>query len=487
MIERSVPDELAIRFIVVNKSEERQPAWRRTRAFLREALRDNEEDFTSGPVGRALGLLAIPMMLEMAMESVFAVVDIAFVSRLGTDAVAAVGITEALVTVLYAMAIGLGIGLTAMVSRRIGAGDPVAAAEVTGQAIWVGALLSIVVGVAGVVYARDLLEIMGASEGVIEQGVGFTAVILGGSVSIIYLFLLNAAFRGAGDATVALRSLWLANGINIILDPCLIFGIGPFPEMGVTGAAVATTIGRGFGVLYQLWYLMDGRGRIEFHMRYLKFNFSLALRLVRISLGGIGQFLIATSSWIGVMRIVSLYGSSAIAAYTIALRMMEFVFLPAWGLGNAAATLVGQNLGANKPERAEESVWRAAKYNAIFMACSGIFLIVFAEGITGLFTSEADVLRWGTSCLQILGLGFPMYAVGMVVVQGLNGAGDTSTPAILNLICFWLIQIPLAFYLATDTPLGPNGAFISIVVAESLLTVLAVAMFRRGTWKQQSV
>jgi putative MATE family efflux protein len=450
-------------------------------------LRDNEEDFTSGPVGRALGLLAIPMMLEMAMESVFAVVDIAFVSRLGTDAVAAVGITEALVTVLYAMAIGLGIGLTAMVSRRIGAGDPVAAAEVTGQAIWVGALLSIVVGVAGVVYARDLLEIMGASEGVIEQGVGFTAVILGGSVSIIYLFLLNAAFRGAGDATVALRSLWLANGINIILDPCLIFGIGPFPEMGVTGAAVATTIGRGFGVLYQLWYLMDGRGRIEFHMRYLKFNFSLALRLVRISLGGIGQFLIATSSWIGVMRIVSLYGSSAIAAYTIALRMMEFVFLPAWGLGNAAATLVGQNLGANKPERAEESVWRAAKYNAIFMACSGIFLIVFAEGITGLFTSEAEVLRWGTSCLQILGLGFPMYAVGMVVVQGLNGAGDTSTPAILNLICFWLIQIPLAFYLATETPLGPNGAFISIVVAESLLTVLAVAMFRRGTWKQQSV
>jgi len=486
-MEHSVPDELAIRFIVVNKSEERQPVWQRTSAFLREALRDNEEDFTSGPVGRALGLLAIPMMLEMAMESVFAVVDIAFVSRLGTDAIAAVGITEALVTVLYAMAIGLGIGLTAMVSRRIGAGDPVGAAEVTGQAIWIGALLSIVVGVAGVVYARDLLEIMGASEGVIEQGVGFTAVILGGSVSIIYLFLLNAAFRGAGDATVALRSLWLANGINVILDPCLIFGIGPFPEMGVTGAAVATTIGRGIGVLYQLWYLMDGRGRIEFHMHYLKFNFSLALRLVRISLGGIGQFLIATSSWIGVMRIVSLYGSSAIAAYTIALRMMEFIFLPAWGLGNAAATLVGQNLGANKPERAEESVWRAAKYNAIFMACTGIFLVVFAEGITGLFTSDAEVLRWGTSCLQILGLGFPMYAVGMVVVQGLNGAGDTSTPATLNLICFWLIQIPLAFYLATETPLGPNGAFISIVVAESLLTVLAVAMFRRGTWKQQSV
>jgi putative MATE family efflux protein len=257
--------------------------------------------------------------------------------------------------------------------------------------------------------------------------------------------------------------------------------------MGVTGAAVATTIGRGIGVLYQLWYLMDGRGRIEFHSQYLKFNLALALRMVRISLGGVGQFLIATASWIGVMRIVSIYGSSAIAAYTIALRMMEFIFLPAWGLGNAAATLVGQNLGANKPQRAEESVWRAAKYNAIFMTCTGIFLIAFANAITGLFTNEPEVLRWGTSCMQILGIGFPMYAVGMVVVQALNGAGDTSTPATLNLICFWLIQIPLAFYLATRTPLGPNGAFTAIVVAESLLTILAVFMFRRGTWKQQSV
>jgi len=454
---------------------------------VREALRDNNEDFTTGPVGRALGLLAIPMMLEMAMESVFAVVDIAFVSRLGTDAVAAVGITEALITVLYAMAIGLGVGLTAMVSRRIGASDPVAAAEVTGQAIWIGALLSIVIGIAGVAYARDMLEMMGASDGVIEQGVGFTAVILGGSVTIIYLFLLNAAFRGAGDATVALRSLWLANGINIILDPCLIFGLGPFPEMGVTGAAVATTIGRGIGVLYQLWYLMNGRGRIEFHLRYLKFNLNIALHMVRISLGGIGQFLIATASWIGVMRIVSIYGSGAIAAYTIALRMMEFIFLPAWGLGNAAATLVGQNLGAGKTDRAEDSAWRAAKYNAIFMACSGVFLIAFAQAITGLFSNEPEVLRWGTSCMQILGLGFPMYAVGMVMVQALNGAGDTSTPALLNLICFWLLQIPLAFYLATETPLGPNGAFIAIVVAESLLTILAVLTFRKGAWKQQSV
>ena len=471
----------------MNNTQQQQSAWHRWTKFFREALRDNEEDFTSGPIGRALGLLAIPMMLEMAMESIFAVVDIAFVSRLGTDAVAAVGITEALITVLYGTAIGLSIGLTAMVSRRIGAGDAIGAAAVTGQAIWVGALLSVFIGIGGVIYARDLLELMGASASVIEQGVGFTAVILGGSVSIIYLFLLNAAFRGAGDASVALRSLWIANGINIVLDPCLIFGLGPFPEMGVTGAAVATTIGRSIGVIYQLWYLMNGRGRIEFHVRYLRFNLALTLRMVRISLGGIGQFLIATASWIGVMRIVSIYGSGAIAAYTIALRMMEFVFLPAWGLGNAAATLVGQNLGANQPERAEESAWRAAKYNAIFMAVSGVFLIIFARSITGLFTTEPDVLMWGTSCMQILGLGFPMYAIGMVMVQALNGAGDTVTPSILNFICFWLLQIPLAYGLATKTSLGPNGAFIAIVVAESLLTVLAVIVFRKGTWKLQTV
>ena len=471
----------------MTNSSEQQSVWRRATAFVREAVRDNDEDFTSGPIGRALGMLAIPMMLEMAMESVFAVVDIAFVSQLGTDAVAAVGITEALITVLYALAIGLGLGLTAMVSRRIGEQDAVGAAEVTGQAIWIGAFLSIVIGIAGVIYARDLLEIMGASAAVVEEGVGFTAVLLGGSISIIYLFLLNAAFRGAGDATVALRSLWLANGINIVLDPCLIFGLGPFPEMGVTGAAVATTIGRGTGVLYQLWYLMNGRGRIEFHFQYLRFNTRLALRMVRISLGGIGQFLIATTSWIGVMRIVSIYGSSAIAAYTIAIRMMEFIFLPAWGLGNAAATLVGQNLGANKPDRAEESAWRAAKYNAIFMTITGAFLLIFAEFITGLFATDPEVLRWGTHCLQILSIGFPMYAVGMVVVQAMNGAGETTTPAMLNLICFWVLQIPLAYWLATQTPLGPNGAFIAIVIAESLLTILAVIMFRKGTWKLQTV
>lgn len=457
--------------------------WQRARSFVAAALRDNEEEFTSGPIGRALGLLAIPMMLEMAMESIFAVVDIAFVSRLGTDAVAAVGITEALITVLYAIAIGLGMGITAMISRRIGAGDAQGAAQVAGQSIWVGAVLSIGIGIFGVIFARDLLAIMGASDGVIAQGAGFTAVLLGGAFSIVYLFILNAAFRGAGDATVALRSLWIANSINIVLDPCFIFGLGPFPEMGVTGAAVATTIGRGVGVAYQLWYLLDGRGRIAFGAQHLRFIPPLAWRMIRISLGGIGQFLITTSSWIVLMRIVAIFGSPAIAAYTIALRMMEFVFLPAWGLGNAAATLVGQNLGAGRPHRAELSTWLAAKYNTIFMTTAGILIVLFAQSITGWFTNEAEVLRIGTNCLRILGIGFPLYAIGMVLVQAMNGAGDTETPATLNLVCFWLVQIPLGFFLATRTPLAANGVFIAEVLAESLLTVFSIIVFRRGGWK----
>jgi putative MATE family efflux protein len=458
---------------------------RKTFAFVREALRDNEVDYTRGPVRRALGLLAIPMMLELSMEAVFAVVDIAFVSRLGTDAVAAVGITEALVTVLYAIAIGLGMGVTAMVSRRIGAGEVDAAAQVTGQAIWLCAVLSVVVGFFGVAYAEDMLRMMGASDGVVEQGTGFTSVLLGGSASIMYLFLLNAAFRGAGDAAVALRSLWLANGINIVLDPCFIFGLGPFPEMGVTGAAVATTIGRGVGVVYQLYYLIGGRGRLEFHLRHLRLVPALLYRMVIISAGGVGQFLIATSSWIVIMRIVAIYGSAAIAAYTIALRLIEFVFLPAWGLGNAAATLVGQNLGAEQPDRAEKSAWQAAKYNAWFMTGLGMLSVIAAPWITGLFSDDAEVMRYGINCIRIFGIGYPLYAVGMIMTQALNGAGDTATPSALNLLCFWLVQIPLAWWLAEPLSFGPDGVFVAIVVAESLLSVLAVTVFRRGRWKQQ--
>ena len=468
-------------------TEPQQSSWWKTApAFVSESLSDNDNDYTRGALGRALGLLAIPMMLEMAMESIFAVVDIAFVSRLGTDAVAAVGITEAMVTILYAIALGLGLGVTAMVSRRIGAKDREGAASVTGQAIWVGALVSVVIGVFGFVFARDLLLLMGASDNVVDVGSGYTAILLGGSGSIMYLFLLNAAFRGAGDAAVALRSLALANGINIVLDPCLIFGLGPFPEMGVPGAAVATTIGRSIGVVYQLNYLFRGRGRLQFKFRHLALVRKLIARVLIISAGGIGQFLITTASWVALMRIVAYYGSAPIAAYTIALRMIEFAILPAWGLGNAAATLVGQNLGAGLPERAERSAWLAAKYNAVFMAVVGGLMLLMAPQITALFSGDPEVLRYGTSCLRILGIGFPMYAVGMIMTQALNGASDTASPSALNFVSFWIVQIPLALWLARGFEFGPNGVFIAEVIAESLLTLLSIFVFRRGRWKQHT-
>jgi putative MATE family efflux protein len=460
---------------------------KRLRRFVREALSDNEADFTTGPISRALGLLAIPMMLEMAMEAIFALVDIIFVSRLGTNAVAAVGITEALITVLYAVAIGFGMGVTAMISRRTGARDNDGAARVAGQALWIGAILATVIGLIGVSYAPQLLALMGAGKAVIEEGRGYTAVLLGGSASIIYLFLLNAAFRGAGDAPVALRSLALANLINIVLDPCLIFGLGPFPELGVTGAAVATTIGRSVGVLYLLYVLFAAKGRLRFGLRHASLDPALVRRLIAISIGGVGQFLIATASWIAIMRIVALYGSAPVAAYTIALRLIEFALLPAWGLGNAAATLVGQNLGARKPERASQSVWQAARYNATFMLVLGALLVAFAPLIVSFFSDDPELLRYGTNCLRIMGLGYPMYAVGMIIIQALNGAGDTRTPSLLNFICFWTIQIPLAYTLATAVDLGPNGVFWSIVISESMLTVFGVLVFRRGRWKLQQV
>ena len=426
-------------------------------------------------------------MLEMGMEAIFAVVDIAFVSRLGTNAIAAVGLTEALITILYAMAIGLGMGVTAMVSRRIGEKDPEAAAVVTGQAIWIGAALAIVIGYTGVTYAADLLRLIGADEAVIAEGKGFTAMLLGGSASILFLFLLNAAFRGAGDAPIALRSLMLANAINIVLDPCLIFGLGPFPELGVTGAAVATTIGRGIGVAYLVYALFGRSGRLKLSLSQCVIVPRIIARLLKISIGGIGQFLIATASWIVIMRIVALYGTAPIAAYTIALRLIEFAFLPAWGLGNASATLVGQNLGAGQPDRAEKSVWCASRYNAIFMGVLGLVSVVLAPLIVGLFSSEPEVIRYGTSCIRILGIGYPMYAVGMIIIQAMNGAGDTVTPSVLNFICFWVLQIPLAYWLAEPMAFGPNGVFISLISAESALTILGVLVFRRGKWKTQQV
>ncbi len=459
--------------------------WRRAVNVVRESLSSQQHDYTQGSMGRAVLLLAIPMMLEMAMESVFAIVDIFWVSSLGSDAVAVVGLTEAILTILYAVGIGLGMGATALVSRRIGENDPDGAAKVAGQSIWFGVAASVVVAIVGIVFAADLLRIMGAEPAVIETGIGYTRLMLGGSVTILLLFLLNSVLRGAGNAAFAMRVLWIANGINIVLGPCFIFGLGPLPELGVTGAAVATNIGRGIGVLCALYYLLNGRSRVVLRWPHLRVDFGVLLSLLRVSAGGVLQFIIATSSYIVLTRIVSQYGSAAIAGYTIAFRIMMFTFLPAWGLSNAAATLVGQNLGAGQPERAEESVWVATKFNVAFLVIVGLIGIVFAEGLVGLFSAEPDVLAYGAACLRIVSYGYGFYAVGMIMVQAFNGAGDTSTPTWLNLFCFWFLQLPLAYALATWLELGPDGVFWAVAIAESMLAVAAWVLFRRGRLEAQ--
>jgi putative MATE family efflux protein len=461
--------------------------WRRGLRLVRESISGQEHDYTQGSIGRAVILLAIPMMLEMAMESVFAIVDIFWVSSLGSEAVAVVGLTEAILTILYAVAIGLGMGVTALVARRIGEGDASAAAKVAGQSIWLGVGSSALVAIFGIAFAADLLRIMGAEPAVVETGIGYTRLMLGGSVTILLLFLLNSVLRGAGNAAYAMRVLWIANGINIVLGPCFIFGLGPLPELGVTGAAVATNIGRGVGVLCALYYLLNGRSRVVLRWPHMSVDFGVMLGLLRVSAGGVLQFIIATSSYLVVMRIVSRYGSAAIAGYTIAIRIMMFTFLPAWGLSNAAATLVGQNLGAAQPERAEKSVWVATKFNLAFLVTVGVIGIAFAESLVGIFTAEPDVLAYGAACLRIISYGYGFYAVGLIVVQAFNGAGDTSTPTWLNLFCFWILQLPLAYGLAEGASFGPAGVFWAAAISESMLAVVAWLLFRRGQWKLKKV
>lgn len=446
-----------------------------------------QHDFTKGSIGVAAFLLAVPMVLEMAMEAVFALVDIFYVSFLGFQAVSVVGLTEAVLTILYALAIGLSMGVTATVARRIGEKNPEKANEVAGQALWLGLLVALSVAALGFWFTPEILRFMGADEEVLALGSNYTTIMLCGSVTILYLFLINAIFRGAGDASVAMRSLWLANGINIVLDPILIFGWGPFPEMGVTGAAVATTIGRGVGVLYQLYHLRGHVGRIRLSLVSLKPKFDTMFSLVKISIGGILQFLVATASWVILVRIVATYGSAAVAGYTIAIRVVLFTLLPAWGLANAVATLVGQNLGAKQPERAEQSVWKVAKYNVGFMLGVSVILFAFAPLIVAAFTGQSDVAEYAINCLRYMSLGFGFYGLGMVVVQAFNGAGDTMTPTKINLLCFWVVQIPLAYGLATGMQWGPSGVFWAIVFAQSLMTVVGVWVFRSGRWKQQSI
>jgi putative MATE family efflux protein len=456
-------------------------------SLLRDAVAGTQQDFTEGSLGRAVFLLSVPMILEMAMESLFGLLDVYFVGRLGSEAVAAVGVTEALLTIVFAVAMGLSMSTTATVARRVGEKDDDAAAVAAVQAIALGVLASLPVAVAGFVWPKGLLRLMGAPAGVVDMGWGYTAWLLGGSLTILQLFLINAVFRGAGDASVAMRSLWVANAVNIVLDPCLIFGLGPFPELGLTGAAIGTTIGRAVGVAYQLRALAQGRGRLRIERRHVRLVPSVMLRLVRVSLGGIVQFLIATSSWMGLVRLLTPFGAASLAGYTLALRIIIVAILPSWGMCNAAATLVGQNLGAGRPDRAERAVWFTGGFNMVFLGGVAVAFVVWAEALVRFFTGDPEVVATAASALRIISYGYVFYAWGMVMVQAFNGAGDTVTPTWINVCCYWLFQIPLAWTLSRSLNLGPQGVFLAITIAESVIAVVGIVCFRRGRWKTRVV
>ena len=467
-----------------------QPADGSMRGFwfsVREALRGSHQDYTSGNLNHAILLLAIPMVLEMVLESLFAVVDVFWVGRLGANAVATVGLTESLLSLVFAVGIGLSLSTTAMVARRIGEKNPEGAAVAGVQAIVLGLATSLAVGIPCFIYAPQLLRLMGASGDIVSMGSGYARIALGGSGAILMLFLNNAIFRGAGDAAIAMRLLWVSNIVNLILDPCLIFGLGPFPRLGVTGAALATFTGRSIGVGYQFYRLLRGTERIHILTRQIRVNFSVLLRLVRVSLTGILQFAIAHTSWIGLVRIVSVFGAAALAGYTIAIRIVVFLILPSWGLSNAAATLVGQNLGAKKPERAEQAVWRTGFYNMLFLGSVGVFLVLKAEPIARLFTQDPAVAPLAATCLRIVSYGNIGYAYGMVMMQAFNGAGDTVTPTIVNFFGFWLLEIPLAYWLAIPMRLHSNGVYIAIVIAECSIAAASAVLFKRGKWKGQKI
>ncbi len=454
---------------------------------IKEALRGSQRNYTEGPIGRAILILSVPMVLEMLMESVFVVVDVFFVAKLGADAVATVGLTESMLTLIYALALGLSIGVTATVARRIGERDAEGAARAAGQAIIMGLIAALLISVAGILLAPHLLALMGASPGVIERGSNYTRVMLGGNASIMMLFLINAIFRGVGDAAIAMRVLWLANIINILLGPCLIFGLGPFPELGVVGAATATTIGRGTGALYAFSRLVRPGGRISLTRRHLSLDFGVMARLIRLSASATFQVFIGMASWIGLIRIISGFGSEALAGYTIGIRVIIFALLPSWGMSNAAATMVGQALGAGKPERAERAVWLAGFYNMCFLGVVGLVFVVLAGPIIRVFTSDPAVIPYGVDCLRLVAYGFLFYAYGMVLTQSFNGAGDTFTPTVINLFVFWLWEIPLAYVLAYTFGLGPRGVFLAITISFSLLAVVSAIVFRRGNWKARTV
>ncbi len=454
---------------------------------VREALRGTHQDYTTGSINRAILLLAIPMVLEMFMESLFAVVDVFWVAHLGENAIATVGLTESILALVYSVVMGLGLSATAMVARRIGEKDRAGASVAAVQAIVLGILAGIGMGVPFLALAPRLLGLMGASPQILAEGTNYARIALGSCIVVTLLFLNNAVFRGAGDAAIAMRVLWISNIINLILDPCLIFGLGPFPRLGVTGAAVATLTGRAVGVVYQ-FYRMFVRGRnIQLQASQARLDVAVMIRLVRVSFTGILQFVIPHIAWISMVRIVSIFGSAALAGYTIAVRIIIFALLPSWGLSGAAATLVGQNLGAQQPERAEKSVWRTGVYNMVFLGGVGALFVFFAGPVIRLFTRDRAVIPLAVSCLRILSYGNIGYAYGMVMLQAFNGAGDTVTPTVMNFFGFLLLEIPLAWGLAIPLGLRTDGVYLAIFISEGLIAAVAIMLFRRGSWKAKLI
>ncbi len=455
--------------------------------LLREAVNSEEKEYTSGSINRAIVLLSIPMILEMVMEALFAIVDVFFVSKISVNAVATVGLTESVLTLVYSVAIGMSMAATAMVARRVGENNPEAAAVAAVQSIFIAIGLSVLIGIPGFLFADDILRFMGASEQLIVEGAHYTRIVLGGNMVVMMLFLLNGVFRGAGDASIAMRVLIIANGLNIVLGPMLIFGIGPFPEMGLQGAAVATVCGRGVGVLLQFYYLFKGVGVVKIARRHFVAVWDIIAQLLRVGSTGALQFLIASASWIFLTRIVAKFGSDAVAGYTIAIRIIMFTTLPSWGLSNAAATLVGQNLGANQPERAETSVWRASFFNMLFLLTLSIGLFFGAEPIVRIFNDSETVVEAGVLSLRILSAGYIFWAYGMVIIQSFNGAGDTVTPTIINLICFWALEIPLGYLLAITLGWGIAGVTAAVTISESIWAVVAIIIFKQGRWKKVKI
>ena len=456
-------------------------------SLFMDAVKGKQHDFTTGSIRKAVFMLSIPMILEMLMESIFALVDIIYVSRVSVNAVATVGLTESVLTLVYAVAIGLSMGATAIVARRTGEKDREGANQAAVQVIFLGVFIAALISVIGILFPKEILGLMGGEADLIEEGYGYTQVLLGGNVTVMLLFLINAVFRGAGNASIAMWTLILSNGLNIILDPIFIFGLGPIPAYGVEGAAIATTTGRGVAVLAQLIILFKGNSYIKIAIKDVVIRTKVMINLIKISLGGIGQFLIGTSSWVVLMLIMATFGSEVLAGYTIAIRIMMFTLMPAWGMSNAAATLVGQNLGAQQPDRAEASVWKTGKYCAIFMGAVSLIYIFLAPTFLGWFSSEPDVVKYGALCLQIMAAGYIAYAYGMVVINSFNGSGDTKTPTVINFICFWLFQLPFAYFMAIELDFGPEGVFWAITLAEISIAVIGIIWFRKGKWKTVQV